>query len=580
MMKMRNLLKYILLTFSVPLFTFCGEESEPNPFADRPFALVTATDGDRTSISAEVDDSNRTIAFLFSKQTDLTAVRVNFQLNPGYTMVTPDQSVATLNLSQEQSVVIRSSAGEVSYRIVATNDTPVLSATLLFRKQTIHAVIDNESRTITFPIDRLIYSSEYPSELLAAVALDLTLGEGFKLTKERTTFDLVGGESIALYKGRNTYTYQLAAAIDYLPVTNHLAQFNYRRGVNLTYWMTEDDRNWLEAITPEMFPLWKELGFDHYRVPVWEFCLYDKTSGAANEKAFRKLHELFTWCEQNGMYAILDMHELGNYDEKKMYDLANPEYRNHFVELWRKLATEFKDHDRNHLAFELLNEPGDGTQDGSAWNKLQKEVMTAIREQDPERIVFVPAMDYQNYNYIKYAQFAEQDPNVVVSYHYYLPMLLSHYKSLAWKDYQGAIQYPGTVIPTKADADKYPKFASFYTTTYNADRIMGEMGNAASDGRNIGHAIHCGEFGCSKNVPESMRLQWFADMVAALEANGIPWTLWECLGGGFGFVDEDWGFSDGTHHRINCPLLKILTGKEMNEAEAKDFLEKYGFKTY
>lgn len=33
------------------------------------------------------------------------------------------------------------------------------------------------------------------------------------------------------------------------------------------------------------------------------------------------------------------------------------------------------------------------------------------------------------------------------------------------------------------------------------------------------------------------------------------------------------------HYRINCPLLKVLTGKELTDAEAKALLQKYGFKT-
>ena len=49
-----------------------------------------------------------------------------------------------------------------------------------------------------------------------------------------------------------------------------------------------------------------------------------------------------------------------------------------------------------------------------------------------------------------------------------------------------------------------------------------------------------------------MRLAWFADMVAAMEAYNIPWTLWECLVGGFGFVDMEYGI-----YRINCHLLKV-----------------------
>ena len=80
------------------------------------------------------------------------------------------------------------------------------------------------------------------------------------------------------------------------------------------------------------------------------------------------------------MYAILDMHTLApregtdSYREEELYDPAYPEFRAHFVDLWRRLAAEFRTQSLDHLAFELLNEPHDGTSDASAWNRLQTEV--------------------------------------------------------------------------------------------------------------------------------------------------------------------------------------------------------------
>ena len=117
------------------------------------------------------------------------------------------------------------------------------------------------------------------------------------------------------------------------------------------------------------------MGFDHFRVPVDELCIFDR-EGQFNEKAVGKLHELFTWCEQNGMYAILDLHTPApregsdSYREEELYDPAYPEFRAHFVHVWRKLAAEFKGHNPKCVAFELLNEPHDGTPDATGWNKL------------------------------------------------------------------------------------------------------------------------------------------------------------------------------------------------------------------
>lgn len=578
---MNKLLKYIFLLICMSGIQGCTDETS-NVFADKPFALITADDGLKTSISAVIDDQEQTIELTFSKDNDLSAVELTFQLNPGFSMVLPESTEAVVDLTEPKTVTVSSGKGTRSYLMTALNDVPVLSASFLFRGEEVNAIINNEDRSITFPI-RSIYASEYPNQLLASIPLSIIMPEGYKITQPREVYNLVGEEKIIISKGRNNYTYQLIADIHSIAVQNRLTDFQYKRGVNLSYWMVVDgsDRDWLGYIDPKAFPLWKELGFDHFRVPVKESVLFNE-DGSFHSLAINKLHELFTWCEQNDMYAILDMHELSprpgqtSYREEELFDPAYPEFRKNFVDKWAKVSSEFKNHSKKYLAYELLNEPHDGTQDANAWNKLQEELLTAIRTQEPERIVFTPSMGWQDYNYIKYARIAEKDPNVVISFHYYLPMLFSHYKMLAWIGYQGSIQYPGLVIPSKADADAYPKYASFHATNYNAGRIMGEMANAAGDGRNLDRTVHCGEFGCSKNVPNEMRMQWFSDMVAAMEGNNIPWTLWESLGGGFGFVDED-GMGG---NRINCRLLKILTGKNLTDSEAKAILEKYGFKTY
>ena len=235
-----------------------------------------------------------------------------------------------MDLTQPRTVTVSSGAGEVSYEISARNETPVLSASFLFRGKPIEGVIDHETRTVSFPVTT-IYASEYPEELLGAVPLDITLSDGYRPTSEKVSYDLSTGESFSVYKGRNTYTYRLVADIAPIPVADHLSDFRFRRGVNLAYWMTEADRDWLGYVMPAQFPLWKELGFDHFRVPVDELCIFDR-EGRFNEKAVGKLHELFTWCEQNGMYAILDMHTLApregsdSYREEELYDPAYPEY--------------------------------------------------------------------------------------------------------------------------------------------------------------------------------------------------------------------------------------------------------------
>ena len=574
----------ILMTLFAPVLFSCGQIDEYPIFEDMPFALVTADDGMSATISADIDNSERTISFLFVNTVLLDEVTVEFQLNPGYRMVAPADEVCTMDLSSPAEVTVRSEAyGEMTYSISATADIPLTGAEMTFRGGTVEAEVDHSGKTVTFRIEG-IHTSEYPSILLADAVPVFKLSEGYTADEVRDSWDLVSGEELTVRKGPAVYTYTVKAEIDYEPVEDYLSDFDIHKGVNLSYWMVVDgdDREWLGYVTPEQFPLWKELGFDHFRVPVSEDVLFNE-DGSFHTLAVDKLHELFSWCSQNGFRAILDMHELmpregtDSYREEDLYDPAYADFRSHFVEMWGRIAEEFSRHDNRYVAYELLNEPHDGTDDASAWSSLQDELLSAIRSHDPERVVFIPSMGWQDYNYIKFASVnAEDDPNVMVSFHYYLPMLFSHYKMLAWQDYQGSIQYPGLVIPTREDADRWPQYAYFHQITYNASRIAGEMKAAAEAGNNVELKVHCGEFGCSKNVPEEMRMTWFADMISAMDAAGIPWTLWESLGGGFGFVDED-GHGG---NRINCELLEILTGKRLSQEEADAILEKYGLTTW
>ena len=574
---MKRILAYLTCVLSIGLSS-CNKEDPNRVFDEKPFALVSSYDGNRNTVSAQIDDIQKTIVFEFTKSVDLTHAKVSFQLNPGYTMVTPAENTTEIDLSVESEIVVSGHGSQLTYTISAINFTPIIEAAANFRGEQIKATINQDEHKVTFNIKN-IYASEYPEMVLKNIPVEFKLGNGFQIIGNTGSFDLCG-QKITLKYGRNVLTYSIEAEIAPIAVQNNLETFIFNKGVNLSYWMTEADRNWLGMVTTKQFPMWKELGFDHFRVPVDELCIFDKDHNF-NEMAVEKLHEFFTWCEDNDMRAILDMHTLGprkgsdKYVEKELYDPKYPEMRNNFVDLWTKLTEEFNCHSHSHIAFELLNEPHDYTDDASNWQGLQREVLTAIRSIDPDRVVFVPSMGWQDPKYIKYAEFLDGDPNIVITFHYYLPMLLSHYKMLAWKDYQGKVQYPGIVMPDAADAAAYPQYAEFHRTTFNADRIMGDMSMASADGANMNRMVHCGEFGCSKNVDDTQRLAWFNDMVEAMNANGIPWTIWEALDGGFSFISMDW--DDGTYS-IDTDLLEILTGKSLSASQASEILMKYGYK--
>ena len=90
-MNTNKLLGHIILTLTALSYLFgCSEEKDVESyFESKPFALITTVDGESKTISANVDDHTNTIDFSFSNQADISAMKVSFQLNPGFSMVSP-----------------------------------------------------------------------------------------------------------------------------------------------------------------------------------------------------------------------------------------------------------------------------------------------------------------------------------------------------------------------------------------------------------------------------------------------------------------------------------------------------------
>ena len=63
--------------------------------------------------------------------------------------------------------------------------------------------------------------------------------------------------------------------------------------------------------------------------------------------------------------------------------------------------------------------------------------------------------------------------------------------------------------------------------------------------------LYCGEWGSLPNVPQEIRLQWYADVREILEKYEIAWANWDYKGG-FGVVNRD----GEPHHDLLEVLLK------------------------
>lgn len=130
------------------------------------------------------------------------------------------------------------------------------------------------------------------------------------------------------------------------------------------------------------------------------------------------------WCEQAGIYVILDMHVVPPEDDILQGRMWNdPAAQQQFLDLWTDIATRYAD--RAIIAgYDLYNEPA--PTDSAQWWDLAHRAATAIRAVDANHILFVenPLGEDGSLQLIA-------DSNVVYSFHDYSPFIVSH-AGAAW----------------------------------------------------------------------------------------------------------------------------------------------------
>lgn len=399
----------------------------------------------------------------------------------------------------------------------------VTSAVMTFSYYDILGVIDTLGRRIDFNME--VYGTDTPD--LRNIPLTLATRDGFTAKSAK---DGVVTMTLSTRKATKISFVKDTCTIDYdiyvTPVVKEApaAEFDFHAGVNLSYWF-QSDVPWPEELTLEQI---KECGFDHVRLPVDTFCLFDD-NGNIRPDVMAQIHHVIEKSLELGLNVIYDMHWLnaGNlfYQEPAAKELVNN---------WKKLMKELNIYPNDRLAYEVLNEPY-----GPGWGLMQRRMLHMIRHYEPGRVVFVSPDNGFDVDSCAEFYLHKGDPNLVMTFHYYQPMLASHRK--LW-GYTGPSHYPGLLFSDEEwdnMTDAQREQAQWHRdVVYDYDFVYGKMKAAADMAEKNGLRLHCGEFGYSKTNIREERLQWFKDIVKAFNECGLAYTVWENWGGDFG--PGDW----------------------------------------
>ena len=195
-----------------------------------------------------------------------------------------------------------------------------------------------------------------------------------------------------------------------------------------------------------------------------------------------------------------------------MFD--EPLYADHFVELWKRIATRFKNHPHRDViwAYDLLNEPqlSQAALAKNALPALMLRAAQAVRAIDPESILIVsPNRGGAPFAWVGYEPLPL--PDVIYQAHIYDPFFYTHQYVLPEttppaSGLTGPVEYPGIV------GDEF----------WSHSRLEKEMQPVVDFQKKYGARIYIGEFSVVSWAPNAD--VWLADCLDIFDKHGWDYS--------------------------------------------------------
>jgi len=328
--------------------------------------------------------------------------------------------------------------------------------------------------------------------------------------------------------------------------------FTIQRGVNISHWLSQSQQRgaaraaWFTEQDVQYIAGLRGAGggYDHLRLPVDEVQLWDE-DGRRIEEAFDLLDASLDWCEAAGLRAIVDLHITRSHyfnDRSGVPALfTDPAEEARFSDLWRDLSDRLHARANDQVAYELLNEAV--ARDPEDWNRVARTAFDAVRALEPERTIVLGSNWFNQYHTFERLAVPD-DPNLILTYHYYSPMLITHHQAMWWDGgiYDGPIHYPGVPVApedlAELDAAQRALWKDEWNEPFDRSTMVADLAQPLAVQQRTGLPLYCGEFGCYYKTPQPIRLAWYADMMATFKEYGIAWANWDYKGS-FGIVTVD-----------------------------------------
>ena len=214
------------------------------------------------------------------------------------------------------------------------------------------------------------------------------------------------------------------------PLRSKIQPIPHWRGFNLQWERHRDDET-QPAFQEFDFATMQEWGFNFSRIPLsyWTWGS-SKDWTYINEAPLKEIDRVIDLGRQHGIHINLNFHRIPGYcindRELEPADLftGRKEERDRALTAavfhWRTFAKRYKGVPSEHLSFDLINEPPSMRSYEGAFQERYVEVaralITAIREEDPKRLIFAdginigqnPVIEFADWNIVQSARISAQ----------------------------------------------------------------------------------------------------------------------------------------------------------------------------
>ncbi len=253
-------------------------------------------------------------------------------------------------------------------------------------------------------------------------------------------------------------------------------------------------------ISDEDFKIIAKAGFNTVRIPVrWSTHAGNVAPFTIEKSYMKRVKQVVGGARAAGLNVILNSHHFEEiHSDPSDANIAK------LAGMWTQIAASFADEPREHLWFEIENEPHDKFNDTNLL-KVLSPALAEIRKTNPDRPVIIGGEFWSGIKSLDTLKLPD-DPNIIPTFHYYDPFFFTH-QGATWVD------------PVPPMGRKFGGDEDMATLSADVQRIRDYI-------KRTGKIPFMGEFGANENISVAERVHYQRTVREAFDAVGIGMCAW------------------------------------------------------